>query len=196
MSTTPRVAQTWRTELAKRWAGVATAALIVILMSGCVDDFHDPTGRNRNIPDPKPAETTPDPTPVAFDVGDCLRVDLETVGPLFEGVVPCEDVHEAQVYLIRPVAEGFGMAVIAQECHEALRPAFQDPSEGRSYALTSPINYVYNQGPVNYGDQMLCVYIHAVPRTGAANLSDAEVEIVRPAFTPSPDPEPSPEPES
>ncbi|PKQ25218.1 MAG: hypothetical protein CVT64_10970 [Actinobacteria bacterium HGW-Actinobacteria-4] len=114
--------------------------------------------------DPSRDKNEPDPIDVAL--GDCLEVDYTGVSVRFASVVECAQPHGAQVYQEVVVEEGT-LVLIAETCNASLSAALQEPTAGKTYALETPVGYVYNQGLAVAGDQVLCIYVHTEPVTGA-----------------------------
>lgn len=104
--------------------------------------------------------------PIAVGVGECVDVDRSGVGIRFSAVVSCEEAHDGEAFLAVTVDDRT-LVQVADDCTAELRSALRDPTRGRTYALESPMGYVYNQSVVNPGDEVLCVYVFAEPEEGS-----------------------------
>ncbi|MEX0914241.1 MAG: hypothetical protein WDZ57_04740 [Demequina sp.] len=175
MTTATRARRTRFTSL--RWP--LAALVTAVVAAGCsseIKGIEDDEGSASETASTSAAPTTSpqapptnidEPAPISFAVGDCMEVDFSGVGPRFAAVVTCDQAHHAEVYHALVVEEEQTAANITDACAGELSSKYRDPAAGTFYAVESPLNFVYNQGLTDVGDEVLCVYVHAQERSSA-----------------------------
>lgn len=139
---------------------------IAVALAGCSAGGEDPEESAE-----RGAESTPStvvrerPAGIAIAAGECMLADRTGVAPRMAEVVACEGEHDAEVYAVTAVEEQTDVE-LRKACEAALPAAYRDVVLGRSYVLTSPAGFVFDQGPIVAGDEAFCVYVHADPVAG------------------------------